>query len=161
MTDYYLVPPSRKKYAASEKPYTIDLKAYLRSYWIAGRAYNAGDFVRAPSVSGFAYLTDAAGEAGKSEPPWPRTLGGTVQDGSITWEAVLPDTNALDAISSVAWSTINPPDSALLISAQANTNEEASARISAGTAGEVYRVQCLVTTLAQNEYDVQFDLEIA
>lgn len=157
----YLLPDTRIKLAGASKPYTIDFKAWLRSYWIAQRAYNANDYVRPPSVSGFAMQAGAAGEAGVTEPAWPRVLAGTVQDGSITWTAVAPGTNALDAISSVAWSQPNPPDSNLTISGQVNTNEEATATFVSGTQGQTYLIQCAVTTAAGKVYVIQFNLEIA
>jgi hypothetical protein len=160
MSDPFLIPEARIKRVGAARPYTIDFKAWLRSYWIAGRAYNTGDFVRPPSISGFAFQAGAAGEAGVTEPAWPRTLGGTAVDGSITWTAVAPGINAVDAIASVAWSQINPPDSSLVISAPVNTNEEATATFAGGTSGNVYRIQCAVTTASSKVYPVQFDLQI-
>jgi len=161
MSDPFLIPEARVKRVAASRPYTIDFKAWLRTYWIAGRAQNANDFVRSPTISGLAFEAGGAGETGMSEPAWPRTIGGTVLDGSITWTAVAPGTNAVDPIASVVWSQINPPDSALTITGAANTNEEATATFNAGTQGNVYRVQCAVTTNGGRIYVVQFDLQIA
>lgn len=159
MTDYFLIPGRRFKYAADIKPFTVDWKGWLRSYWIAGRRYNSGDYVRSPSVPGFAYQA-SGGEAGAVEPAWPRTLAGTVTDGSITWTAAAPGNNAVDTISSVAWSQVSPPDSALVIGSTSNTTEEAVASFSAGAQGQTYRIQCEITTAAGYSYGVQFDLEI-
>jgi hypothetical protein len=160
MTDYFLVAPRRAKFAGATKPFTIDLKRYLRSYWIAGRRYSANQYVRSPSISGFAYQAGADGEAGSVEPAWPRVLGGTVMDGSIPWTAIAPGTNAVDTIAGVAWSQVNPPDGALTISNQSNTVEELTANFSAGTAGKVYRIKADATTTASLVYEVQFDLEV-
>jgi len=165
MTDFFLIAPSRTKRAVDVKPYTVDLKAYLRSYWIAGRRYNSGDYVRAPTVPGFAYQATAVsggvGESGQSEPAWPRVLAATVSDGSLTWTAVAPGTLALDSISSVTWSQLTPPDAQLTIGSAVNTVEEASAKFSGGTAGFKYRVRCAATTAGGYTYNTDFDLEIA
>lgn len=161
MTDYYLIAPRRIKRAGSVRRYTVVLTKELRSYWIASRRYAVNDYVRSPSQSGFAFQCTTAGEAGMAEPAWPRVLGGTVTDGSITWTAVAPGTNAVDTISVVTWSQVSPPDSSLTIPATSNTIEEATAQFSGGTSGSVYRVRCLATTAANDVYDVQFDLEVA
>jgi hypothetical protein len=161
MADSFLVAPKRIKRAGAVRRYTVVLTRELRSYWIGGRRYSLNDYVRSPSISGFAYQCTVAGEAGTVEPAWPRVLGGTVADGSITWTAVAPATNAVDTIASVAWSQVSPPDSALTIPAQSNTIEEATAQFSGGTSGSTYRIRCLATTTAGDVYDTQFDLEIA
>jgi hypothetical protein len=162
LTDFFLVAPARVKRVGETKPFTIDLKTYLRSYWIAGRRYAQNDTVRSPSVSGFAFQAGAAGEAGPVEPAWPRVLSGTCQDGSIPWTAIAPGSNAVDTISGApVWSQINPPDAALTIGTKSNTIEEATAAFSAGTAGAVYRINCAITTTAANVYVVQFNLEVA
>ena len=161
MTDYYLTAPRRIKRAGSVRRYTVVLTRELRSYWIAGRRYAVNECVRSPSIPGFAYQCIAGGEAGATEPAWPRAIGGTVIDGSITWIAVAPAVNAVDPIVSVAWSQIAPPDSTLTIPAASNTIEEATSQFSGGTSGGLYRIRCLVTTTANDVYDVQFDLEVA
>ncbi len=162
MTDYFLTAPVRYKRASEVKPFTVDLKRYLRSYWIAGRRYAQSDMVRSPSNSGFAYSAQNAGEAGTNEPPWAYVAGQTFQDGSINWIAVAPGTNAVDTIASApGWGQLAPPDATLVISAQSNTIEETTAAFGAGTAGNTYRINCAVTTTAGNVYVVQFDLEVS
>ena len=161
MTDYFLTATARTKRAAEIKPFTIDLKRILRSYWLAGRAYNSGDVVRSPSVSGFAFQALNAGEAAAFEPPWPRVLYGTCIDASLNWLAVPPGVYALDYISAApVWSQIAPPDGALTIPSSSNTNEETSAAFAVGTAGNTYRINCAVSTIGGNLYVVQFDLEV-
>jgi hypothetical protein len=161
MTDHFLTAPARVKRAGETKPFTIDLHRYLRSYWIAERVQSAGDYVRSPSVSGFAYQCTQAGETGFKEPAFPRTLGTSVTDGSAQWLTVLPGTNALDPLSGApTWTTVSPPDSALIIANVSGTNEETTAQFSAGTPGSTYRVHCRAPTLAGNVYIVEFDLEV-
>lgn len=160
MSDPYLIPECKVMRAGARAAFTIDFKAWLRSYWIAGRDYNDGDFVRSPTLPGFAYQAQSAGEAGATEPAWPRVINGTVQDGSIEWLAVQPGTNAVDAIASVAWSLVST-DATLVISAQSNTNEEATASFFSTAQGSTDRIQCIVTTVGGQIHPVQFDLEIA
>jgi hypothetical protein len=160
-TDFDVIVPVRIKRATETKPFTIDWKSYLRSYWIASRRYAQNDIVRSPSISGFAYQAQNAGEAGGAEPNWPRLLGGTTTDGSITWAAIAPGTNAVDTISATpTWSQVNPPDAALTIGAVTNTVEETTAPFSAGTPGATYRIACTIVTSGGNSYTQQFDLEV-
>lgn len=161
MVDKFIVAPSRIKRVGATKPFTIDFKRLLRSYWIAGRRYTATvDFVRAPSLPGFAYQCTVSGEVGAIEPAWPRTLGGAIVDGSITWTCVAAQSNAVDTIGAVTWSQVSPPDAALTISNQSNTIEEATAQFAAGTAGSTYRIRCSITTATPLVYVVEFDLEV-
>lgn len=54
--------------------------------WAASRAYQQGSVVRPTVRNGFVYVCTAAGTSGSSEPTWPTTPGGTVSDGTVTWE---------------------------------------------------------------------------
>lgn len=153
-------PVSTWQRAGDERCYTFDLHDFLRSYWQAGKGYATSDYVRSKTVPGFAYQAGAAGVSGPTEPPWPRVLAGTVVDGSITWTAVAPGSNALDPISSTAWSIVTPPDGALTINANSNTTEEATVQVIGGTAQLTYLVQCLVTTSGGNQLRCQLLLEV-
>lgn len=56
--------------------------------WAATTAYSLAD-VRIPTTpNGFQYRVTVAGTSAGSEPTWPTTLGGTVVDGTVTWECV-------------------------------------------------------------------------
>lgn len=165
MADVFVITPPRVKYAAGVKPFTLDLvddddSGFLRTYWMSGHEFAANAYVRAPSVPGFAYQS-SGGESGAIEPQWPRVLGGTVQDGSIIWTAVATSTNALDPISSVNWSQVNPPDGTLTIGSKTFTNESCTAVFSAGTQGNTYRIHVDVTTASGMVYPFEFDLEIS
>lgn len=161
MNEFQCEATPRKKRAGASKPFTIDLRQYLRAYWMPGQPYSAGDAVRAPSFSGFAYQAGADGETGSTEPSWPRFLGGTCVDGSIPWTAIDAGANGVDAISGApVWSQVLPPDNALTIGTGSNTLEETTNRFSGGTAGSTYRIMCTITTVAGNVYIVEFDLEV-
>lgn len=62
--------------------------------WQATTAYTyreprdaaSGSVVRPTSQNGYHYKCTVAGTSGASEPTWPTTPGGTVVDGTVTWE---------------------------------------------------------------------------
>jgi hypothetical protein len=160
MTDQFFVVDTRVKPAAATRIYTVVMTTWLRVYWYALRTYQNGDKVRAPSAAGFAFQANAGGEAGSFEPAWNKQLGGQTTDGSITWTTIAASGNAVDAINSVAWSQVSPPDGTLTISSPQNTVEEASATFAGGTSGSKYRVRATVTTAGGQIYPFEFDLEI-
>lgn len=54
--------------------------------WAASTIYTISLY-RVPTVyNGHQYLVTTAGTSGTAEPTWPTTSGGTVTDGSVTWE---------------------------------------------------------------------------
>lgn len=73
----------------------IDLTGFCSRRWIAGAIFGSGVAVRPAALddggargpTGWEYVTQGAGQAGKSEPKWPSGTGATVQDGSLTWVA--------------------------------------------------------------------------
>lgn len=48
----------------------------------------AGDLIRPKDETAFYYQCTVGGTTGTSEPTWPTTAGGTVVDGSVTWQRV-------------------------------------------------------------------------
>ena len=69
--------------------------------WAASTAYAVGDYVQPTTPNSHYYRCTVAGTSGATEPgTWP-TTGGTVADGTITWEdqgLTLPITGALDSV---------------------------------------------------------------
>jgi hypothetical protein len=64
--------------------------------WAASTAYNVGD-IRIPTTrNGHRYRCTVAGTSDVSEPTWPTTDGGTVVDGTVTWEEYGGDMADLD-----------------------------------------------------------------
>jgi len=62
-------------------------KLLMGTAWLASHAYILGDIV-VPTEgleNGFRYECTTAGTSGASEPTWPTTEGGTVDDGTVTW----------------------------------------------------------------------------
>lgn len=56
----------------------------VRGDWDA----KVGDVVRPSTFTGFDYECTTAGTTGGSEPTWPTTLGGTVNDNGVVWTAI-------------------------------------------------------------------------
>ncbi len=151
--------PQVWKLAGETRPFTIEWWRFapLRSYWTPGRRYPVSEFVRAPSQTGFAYQATVAGESGGRAPTWPKTLGGTVVDGSVTWTTVAPGSNALDPIATVVWTAVT---TGVTVAAVSNTTEEATCTVAGGTVEQVYRVRCTATTTAGRIYCGEFDIRI-
>lgn len=57
------------------------------SAWAVSTAYSLGDAVRPTTRNGYNYECTTAGTSGGSEPAWPTTPGGTVNDGTAVWTA--------------------------------------------------------------------------
>lgn len=58
--------------------------------WAASTAYSVGDVRVSTSIgsTGLSYRCTTAGTSGSSEPDWPRSVGGTANDGSVVWTAI-------------------------------------------------------------------------
>jgi hypothetical protein len=161
MADKFFTAPSRVKFAGATKDFTIRWHRQLRNYWLSERYYNAGDKVRSPSVAGLAYQASGSGESGSMEPNWPRAVGVTVLDGSITWTAIaVTGSPAVDTINISAWSQVSPPDGTLTVPSTASTIEEATAWFAGGTSGNTYRIRNVITLTSGLIYQLEFDLEI-
>lgn len=84
-----------------QRPVELDLYSAAVSEWRPNEEYTAGAYVRPRMPNGFAYQAGgSAGLSGATEPYWPKTLGATRQDGSITWTCVAAGTNGLSEITS-------------------------------------------------------------
>lgn len=59
--------------------------------WESTTAYSSGTYAKPSTGNGFVYKALNSGTSGASEPTWPVVEGGTVVDGGVTWEAVVPD----------------------------------------------------------------------
>lgn len=58
------------------------------SNWAATTAYSVGDKCKPTTPNDYWYICTVAGTSGGTEPTWPTTIGGTVVDGSVTWECI-------------------------------------------------------------------------
>lgn len=59
----------------------------LKSLWVGSAVRAVGDMVRPTTPNGYIYRCTVAGtSAAAPEPTWPTTFGGTVVDGTVTWQ---------------------------------------------------------------------------
>jgi len=66
--------------------------------WRPNEVYDASEFVRPTRGNGFSFVSNG-GTSGSREPVWPKTLGATVIDGSVTWTCMVAADNGLNPIS--------------------------------------------------------------
>lgn len=72
--------------AASNPATFIGIRAVpVSSAWQASTAYALGQFVRPTAGNGRRYACTTAGTTGGTEPTWPTSAGGTVNDGGAVW----------------------------------------------------------------------------
>jgi hypothetical protein len=134
--------------ASQNLPYVIDVGQVAVAGWNAGASITADALVRPTTANqtGFVYQAGATtGQTGELEPAWPKTAGGTVIDGSVTWTAIAPPAAGEDSIASAVWSQASPPDALLTIALMATTALTASAYIGGGTSGNIYLVNAIIT----------------
>jgi len=62
-------------------PYRIEDK----ETWAATHAYEYDDIVEPTTPNGYLYTPEEEGSSDSSEPTWPTTIGGTVQDDGVKW----------------------------------------------------------------------------
>jgi hypothetical protein len=141
-------PVNVSQFAGQNLPYIIDVGNAAVTGWNAGASIAATSIIRPTNTNqtGFLYQSGAsAGQTGALEPAWPKTAGGTVIDGSVTWTAVAPPAAGEDSIASATWTQANPPDGLLTITGQATGSLVASAFLGQGTSGNVYTVNAVIT----------------
>jgi hypothetical protein len=71
--------------------------------WVARNAYALGAVVVPTGGGAHAYEATVAGTSGNTEPVWPTTPGGTVSDGTVTWQ----EQDLLDCYSSLSGMTVS------------------------------------------------------
>ncbi len=119
---------------------------FLARVWAAGGVYADDVCVRPSLPTGLQYRS-GGGNAGSTEPRWPRTVGGTVTDGTITWTAeAISNDSLLATISSSAWAesdiAITLDDETLV---NTNGQQVAAVMVAGGAVGETYEVSNSVT----------------
>ena len=67
----------------------------IANYWRPGVVYAVDTPVRPTTPTGFAYKRLGGGTSDAEEPSWPTVLGGTVEDGSGSWECVAAASNGV------------------------------------------------------------------
>lgn len=133
--------------------YKIDWEDWLALLWVPGRAYDLNEIVRPTLIvsgravlapTGLQYKVTSAGASGNAPPVWPRTLAGTVTDGTITWTAEALATTSLETtVFTSSW----PAVTGLTFSGAAIDGQSASNVVdtSSATSGNDYDVVNVVT----------------
>jgi hypothetical protein len=124
--------------------------------WKRNKPYGPGVTVRpfANPVTGFQYAS-SGGQSAEFEPAWPRTEGGTVVDGSITWTAEPISTSSLeDQIVSDVWRASDSPGLLVEVVVPTITAGEqlTAAFLSTGVVGTTYEVENEVLSQEGLEY---------
>jgi len=78
----------------------LDLFGKCASFWLPNEQYASLEYARPNRANGFAPQVTTPGTSGVREPIWPRTLGATVIDGSVTWTMAEAGLNGLNPITS-------------------------------------------------------------
>ncbi len=157
-------PANVSQFAGQNLPYIIDVGNAAVVGWNAGISIAANALLRPtnPNQTGFLYKNNGpAGQTGALEPAWSKTVGGTTPDGSLTWTTVAPPAAGEDSILSVTWTQANPPDAALTITLQSFGALTATAYLGAGTSGQIYTINVLVTMVSGAVFRAQIILAIA
>ena len=157
-----VVPILKQQRAGSSRLYRFDVANLALQPWQPAMSVASLGVVRPTdrNLTGFAYQASAAGQTGPDEPGWPRTAGGTVVDGSVTWTAVTPPASGEDSIASVVLTQVQPPDGTLTIANPTGSGLIASALIGGGTSGYTYTVNVAITMVSGAVYIPQLMLTI-
>lgn len=134
----------------------VEFARVLEHVWRYGSEYDSGDYVRPSLPNGYEYECTTAGQTGSKEPRWPRTVGGTVTDGSAIWTARAFGTNGTDTISSVSVSG----SSGITVGAVATDGTKVSYTISGGEDGSRYTISCEVTSSSGENIEHKTKVEI-
>lgn len=127
----------------SEKlDYTVNFEDALSRYRLPNTSYASLVKVRSQLASGFQF-SSSGGRSGDKEPRWPTVIGGTAQDGSITWTCEAAATTSLTSTVSSAPFTVD--NAAIVISNQAVIGQAGTALLAGGVDGQSYNVVCTAT----------------
>lgn len=123
------------KDAGETLPVMLDCFPVCAMFWRGNERVSSAEYVRPSRATGFAYQAGAAGTTAGREPLWPKVLGGTVVDGSVTWTAVAASTNGIDPIS--APTAVSDP-TGLTINVSVSESCKLQATYAGGTEGQAY-----------------------
>lgn len=122
--------------------YTVDFTAEMAKLWQPGAEYALGEKIRPAVSSGFDYEATTPGRTAGRAPRWPKAVGATVSDGSVTWTCRASSTDSLEAtLSSVAWAV----DDGMTVASDSVSGMTASALVSGGQDGQDYDVTVTAT----------------
>jgi hypothetical protein len=155
--------------AADERlDYGFNLTDEFAHRWKPNRPYEYGQVVRPADLpaTGFEYVASGADSSGgvsngESEPIWPKTLGGTVTDGSITWTAQPMSYDGLrERISDVYWIGMGDIVLADAVEQDLPALQEVRIWCSEGTLGETYDCVANITTASGAIYECRLEVTI-
>lgn len=148
--------------AGEKKPHGFNWTAYLARRWEPDTPYAAGVKVRPAGIqTGLQYSSSGGQSHGRSEPIWPRTAGGTVTDGSITWTAeALSVDSLLEQIDTSTWTV--PTGLTGTAEAKITTagQQAVTIKLAGGAAGQSYAVVNEILTTEGNEYQAVLELGV-
>lgn len=130
--------------------YELDFEDALVDELARDTVYAVNAVVRPHRANGFYLVCTTAGRTSQHNPiAYPKASGGTLQDGSATFQAVHPSAATLPSISSATWTV----PSGLTLDAQSETGLVASATLSGGSDGTDYDVTCRLVPSVGNPID--------
>jgi len=86
--------------ALTGKSVSVTMANSWSATWAATTAYAVGQVIRPTTGNGHLYKCITAGTTGSSEPTWPTTALGTVDDGTATWIEI--------GVAAIIWNSSNP-----------------------------------------------------
>lgn len=95
----YTIGPALVKDPAESRTFDVDFYGKCVNLWRANEEVAGGEYLRPTVPNGFAYLVTAPGTLGFREPMWPKTIGETVPNGSVTLQCAAAGSNGLDLLS--------------------------------------------------------------
>lgn len=122
----------------------LDFLPNLARYREPGRLYRAGEAVRSRLPTGWAYRAQADGTTGYREPHWTSANGAITIDGSVLWETIPANYEALDIINAATWLFDDPSIIVLGVEWQ---GAELIMTVSGGDDGDDYQGTVTVVTI--------------
>lgn len=114
----------------------IDLYGMCANFWRGNEQFGTTEYIRPTHANGYSYECTTAGTSGSREPIWPKTIGATVQDGSVTWTCRAAADNGLNAITNP--SAASDPTGLTIASVTASESTKILATYSGGTVGQQF-----------------------
>lgn len=116
----------------------LRLYALAVNAWVQNEVFATSEYCRPRVPNGFSYEATTGGLSSAREPLWPKTIGATVVDGSVTWTCRAAEANGINLVTD-ADATSDP--AGLTISAvSVAENCDILATYSGGVEGTVYDV---------------------
>ncbi len=148
----------RTKLDSERITYKFDFARALEQVWNPGFPYSLTQYVRPSIPNGFEYECTDAGQTDQQEPDWPRQIGETIEDGTVTWTARDFGVNASDTI---VTREIEVDTGLTLIGSSLDGSTRVTVTVEGGSKGQSYMVTCKVTTAAAEEYTEELLLTVS